>query len=60
MTDPNEMLWKNLRGKGYSVNVYVTDQMVVLVDGVEMTFDDARALDAGRVTLDELAKRGRH
>jgi hypothetical protein len=55
--DPNEALWKSLREKGHRVKVYVVDRMMVLVDGVEMTFDDAKALDRGWVTLEDIAQR---
>ncbi len=55
--DPNEALWKSLRSKGHILNIYVVDRLLVMVDGVEMSFGDARAFNDGRVTLDELARR---
>ena len=62
--DGNQSLWDSLRSKGHVVgDVYVQSrvgqsgaQMYVVIDGVAMPFDDARALDRGLVTLDETAK----
>jgi hypothetical protein len=45
----------SLRKKGREVTVYVREHIVALVDGVEMTFGDAKALDQGRATLDQIA-----
>ena len=63
----NDELWASLRGKGYDVgDVYVQagvgpvgGQMRVVINGVAMPFQDARALDRGIVTLDEIAKHRR-
>ena len=54
----------SLRAKGYDVgDVYIQagagpvgGQMRVVISGVAMPFADARALDGGIVTLDEIAK----
>lgn len=55
-SESNEQLWVSLRGKGHSVEIRVTRLMRVAIDGIEMPFDDARALDRGLVTLDEIAR----
>jgi hypothetical protein len=60
----NDELWVSLRGKGYDVgDVYVQagvgpadGQIFVVISGVAMPFEDARALDRGIVTLDEIAQ----
>ena len=62
--DLNQPTWDSLGSKGFDVgDVYVQagvepvdGQMRVVVNGVAMPFDDARALDRGVVTLDEIAK----
>jgi len=54
----------SLRSKGFNVgDVYMQaavepagGRMLVVVNGVAMPFEDARALDRGVVTLDEIAK----
>jgi hypothetical protein len=46
------------RSKGHAVDIHVVDRLLVMVDGVEMSFDDAKALDRGWLTLDQLARRG--
>lgn len=55
-SERNERVWASLREKGHKVTIYVADQLRVVVDGVEMPFDDAAALDRGLVTLDEIAR----
>ena len=62
--DFNKPTWDSLRSKGYDVgDIYVQagvgpagGQMRVVINDVAMPFEDARALDRGRVTLDEIAK----
>jgi hypothetical protein len=56
-------MWASLRGKGYDVgDIYVqagvgpaAGRTYVVINGVAMPFEDARALDRGIVTLDEIA-----
>jgi hypothetical protein len=63
--DFNQPTWDSLRGKGYNIDdVYVQTgigpaggRMYVVINAVAMTFEDARALDRGAVTLDEIARR---
>ena len=60
----NQPLWDSLRAKAFSVtDFYVQNgvgpqggRMYVVIDGVAMPFADARALDCGVVTLDEIAR----
>ncbi len=60
--DFNQPTWDSLRSKGYSVDdFYVQDggplsgRMFVVISGVAMPFEDARALERGIVTLAEIA-----
>ena len=61
--DFNQQLWDSLRAKGFTVgDVYVQEgvgpqsgRMYVVIDGISMSFADARALDRGLVTLSEIA-----
>ena len=63
--DLNQQTWDSLRAKGYSVDDFymqsavgpVGARMYVVINGVAMPFDDARALDCGVVTLDEISRR---
>ena len=55
-SERNEKLWASLRRKGYRIDIRVSQVMHVAVNGVEMPFGDARALDRGFVTLDEIAR----
>ena len=63
--DANQATWDSLRAKGYSIDdVYVqagagstSGQMYVVINGVAMPFDDARALERGAATIDEIAGR---
>src|ERR1700680_5151775 len=65
MDDPNEQLWKHLRARGPELgDVYLQagmgparETLCVLVDGVAMSFKDARALDQGVITLKQIAQR---
>jgi hypothetical protein len=60
----NQALWDSLRSKGYSVDDFYVQgdagrsggQMYVVISGVAMPYEDARALDRGIVTLGEIAK----
>lgn len=52
-----DAVWTSLREKGHLVHVYVRDTMMVLVDGVDMTFEEARALNTGASTIQEIATR---
>lgn len=62
--DINQPTWISLLAKGYSIDdVYVQSgvgqaggRMYVVVNGVAMPFEDARALDRGVVALDQIAK----
>jgi hypothetical protein len=62
--DTMKPTFDSLRTKGYDVgDVYVQagvgpagGQMRIVINGVAMPFADARALDRGIVTLDEIAK----
>ena len=62
--DTNQPTWDSLRSKGYSIDDFYVQsgggpadgRMLVVINGVGMPFDDARALDRGVVTLDEIAK----
>lgn len=62
--DINQPTWIGLRAKGDSIDdVYVQSgvgqaggRMYVVVNGVAMPFEDARALDRGVVALDQIAK----
>lgn len=62
--DINQPTWNSLRAKGYSIDDFyvqsgvgqVGGRMCVVVNGVAMPFEDARALNRGVVTLDEIAK----
>ena len=62
--DFQKQTWDALRSKGYNVgDVYMQagvgpagGQMRVVINGVAMPFEDARALDRGLVSLDEIAK----
>jgi hypothetical protein len=61
--NPNELLWDSLRSKGYYVGDFYLQagvrlaggRMLVVINDVAMPFEDARALDRGIVTLDEIA-----
>ena len=63
--DVNQATWDSLRAKGYSIDdVYLqagagpaSGQMYVVINGVAMAFDDARALERGAATIDEIAAR---
>ena len=54
----------NLRSKRFSIDDFYVragvgpagGRMLVVINGVAMPFEDARALDRGIVTLDEIAK----
>lgn len=62
--DVNQPTWNGLRAKGHSIDDFYVQsgvgqtggRMHVVVNGVAMTFEDARALDRGLVTLDQIAK----
>lgn len=57
--DFQQQTWNSLRSKGYKVgDIYVQPGggMLVVINGVAMPFQDARALDRGVVTLDEIAR----
>ncbi len=62
-TDINQPTWNSLRAKGYNIDDFyvqsggerIGGRMYVVVSGVAMPFEDARALDRGVVTLDEIA-----
>ena len=62
--DFNKPTWDSLRSKGYDMgDSYVqagvgpvVGRMYVVINGVAMPFDDARAIDRGIVTLDEIAR----
>jgi len=62
--DTMKPTFDSLRTKGYDVgDVYVQagvgtagGQMRIVINGVAMPFANARALDRGIVTLDEIAK----
>lgn len=62
--EANQQTWDSLRSKGYDIgDVYVQaglgpagGRMLVVINGVAMPFEDARALDRGVVTLDEIAQ----
>ena len=61
--DFNKPTSDSLRSKGYSIdNFYVQSgigpvggRMLVVINGVAMPFEDARALDRGVVMFDEIA-----
>jgi hypothetical protein len=63
--DFNQQTWDGLRAKGYAVgDFYVQSgvgpaagRMYVVINDVAMSFNDARALDRGIVSLDEIARR---
>ena len=63
--DINQPTWDSLRSKGHSIDDFYVQagvgptggQMYVVVSGVAMPFEDARALDRGIVTLAEIGKR---
>ena len=55
-SEANERLWASLRNKGYRIDIGVSQVMHVAVNGVEMPFDDARALDRGLVSLDQISR----
>ena len=55
-SEANERLWANLRSKGYRIDIGVSQVMHVAVNGVEMPFDDARALDRGWVSLNQIER----
>ena len=56
--DVNQPTWNGLRAKGYSIDDFyvqsdvgqIGGRMYVVVNGVAMPFEDARALDRGVVT----------
>ena len=62
--DMNQPTWDSLRSKGYNVGDFYVQggvgpaggRMYVVINGVAMPFEDARALDQGAVTLNEIAK----
>ena len=61
--DTNQPTWKSLRSKGFSINGFYVQlgvgptggRMFVVINGVAMPFEDARALDGGVVTIDQIA-----
>jgi hypothetical protein len=63
--DTMKPILDSLRAKGFDVGeVYVQagagpagGQMQIVIGGVAMSFADARALDLGIVTLDQITKR---
>jgi hypothetical protein len=62
--DVNQPTWDSLRAKGYSIDDFYIQsgvgptgaRMFIVISGVAMPFEDARALDRELVTLDEIAK----
>jgi hypothetical protein len=62
--EANQLTWDSLRSKGYTIDDFyvqagaipATGRMLVVVSGVAMSLEDARALDRGIVTLDEIAQ----
>lgn len=62
--DFNKPTWDSLRSNGYSIDDFyvqsgvgpVGGRMLVVVNGVAMPFEDARALNRGIVSLDEIAE----
>lgn len=61
--DANQLTWESLRSKGYTIDDFslpgtrpATGRMLVVVGGVAMSFEDARALDLGSVTLDDMGQ----
>ncbi len=63
----NQELWDRLREKGFTIgDIYVQtgagpqdSRMYVVVDGVAMSFADARALDQGLLRPSEFAAHAR-
>jgi hypothetical protein len=62
--DFNQPTWDGLRTKGYSIDDFYVQtgvgqmggRMYVVINGAAMPYADARALDRGIVTLEEIAK----
>ena len=62
--DANQLTWDSLRSKSYSIDDFYVQsgvgpaggRILVVINGVAMPFEDARALDRGVVTLDEIAR----
>jgi hypothetical protein len=61
--DFNQPLWDSLKAKGFAIGDFYVQagagpqggRMYVVIDGVSMSFEEARALDRGIVTLNEIA-----
>jgi hypothetical protein len=62
--DVNQSTWDSLRSKGYTIdNFYVQTgvgplgaRMLVVINGVAMSFHEARELDARRMNFGEIAR----
>jgi len=63
--DFNQRTWDSLRAKGYDIGDFYVQagvgpaggRMYVVVNGVAMSFADARSLAKGIVTLGDIAKK---
>ena len=66
--DPNQELWDRLRSNGHVISDFYVQtgvgplnaRMYVVIDDVAMSFENARALDRGILTIAGIASRAAH